>query len=1676
MLVSLTVGKVDAGVAVLLTEDKRLIEFPSILLPSDIHSGSIVDINVSRNQHAEVIAEQKFTALQQDILNAFGSRSPSPPVLRCRNATQTSVVLEWDPVDLATAELRSLSLYRNGSKAGNIPIGKLSTKISGLAMDTVYTFHLVLRTSAGQFTSEKVEVRTHKLTDLHGITITPGVMPSQLKDSLAETVNKIGAKMIDAVRIDTTHFVCTEPRGQAWEKAVEMNIPVVVPDWVKGCEREGRMVPARSYYLDADPSKRSIGPSATEQRVQQQARDSPRIEHTPPTPDRATHDRTGRHMGNATHDGDGTESATGADQSSIGGTTLAERPKISKNEDDESDEEDEDHEKRKVGASSEQASASGDATDKHEMLTGDQEDSEEEEDGQEGRGEGKFDEIVAPPFSNRATTSYCQHSANMAEIPIKVKHQGKVYDVEIDTNGKGEDLKVILFSITNVEPENQKVLAKKMVKDDTPLASLGLKPGQIITLMGSPSADVVMQAPKEKMKFAEDMTEEELAQQEGAIPAGLQNTGNTCYANATLQTLRSIPELQQELASYKPSSNSSQAGPSSSMFSAEQLAQVGIGGLGGGNDLTGALRDLYKQMSGTQHGFPPIMFLTTLRQKFPQFAERAKNGHGYAQQDAEEVWSQLIQTLHTSLKLPEGDAQGFKSFVDKYMGGKFEVTTTCDDAPEEESIINMEDFHDLKCNIQGDTNHLSEGLRIALNEKLEKNSPSLGREATYTRQSRISRLPKHLPIHLIRFFWRKDTQKKAKILRKVTFQHEIDVTEFCTEELRKKLIPVRDQIREVRKEEEDIERAKKRQKRMRKEQEEAAALGEGKVRSDEPVQKLKDKEKERENKAKGPASEQELKADKKAAGGDTTMSGTEEETFKTDEQIEKERAESILAAKKKLLEAVHPDLKKDSTANQTGLYELRAVVTHQGSSADSGHYTAYVKKTAPPGKSEDGKWWWFNDEKVSEVESEKIETLAGGGESHSALILLYRAVELPTLPAENGRKYGVATVWLVATLGSRSTLKRVSRKAILDVDVEKACETIMEPEAPMALRLQSNLLYGVTRVYAQQCGYVLNDAEAARSNMRAIFKVMRTAALESDERHKGRADQLVLPDDPNFLPDFDLIPMELDQLDLDVISGGALAAESQSSILSPHNSQATFNSINIPPGPPSYLIGGPAGRGGSLGIRGDSGSGHRASTRLPLEDEGILVDAEGEISIDEASSASRQAVAPQGPVERMQPGSASSIGQVYVGGLAGGDAVEQQYDDGFMPPADDFQPSTDVDNVPSGRAGLGGEAQEQVVSEESASSAPMRRRKQTAPKVMPPDTTLELRNGDLARWNTDYVANMQEANKQKQAARAAALAKENARHWVLGNDSLAALGHSDVLVNGPLEMFSGAKLLEALIRIRLTPGGQKRVHEDDDAENQAVPRKRSRDLNMPSDEIARGIDSEGDGGYMPAVGDDYMSLEVEQGREAATPLDDPRISGAFPWNQSTASRRPTGGLNSGSALGGGVGQQVGISHRRGSRLTSASPLNGRGMPGAATSDDLGQDLPIDAMDGQDFTGLDDFELFGVAAQVDTQTAGQSQWQRAALDSESENFLEFVKTGIEEADQARGEAALGDEEDDALRGSIDFEDLLKPDKNSHIVAAQGLLHVLALGTKNLLSIQQDEAFGPISMKLIDPAGP
>jgi meiotic recombination protein REC8, fungi type len=64
----------------------------------------------------------------------------------------------------------------------------------------------------------------------------------------------------------------------------------------------------------------------------------------------------------------------------------------------------------------------------------------------------------------------------------------------------------------------------------------------------------------------------------------------------------------------------------------------------------------------------------------------------------------------------------------------------------------------------------------------------------------------------------------------------------------------------------------------------------------------------------------------------------------------------------------------------------------------------------------------------------------------------------------------------------------VSRKTIQDVNVRKAVNKIIDPGAPLALRLQGNLLYGVSRVYSQQCTYMLVDAEKLQSDMKLLFR------------------------------------------------------------------------------------------------------------------------------------------------------------------------------------------------------------------------------------------------------------------------------------------------------------------------------------------------------------------------------------------------------------------------------------------------------------------------------------------------------------------------------------------------------------------------------------------------------------
>lgn len=203
----------------------------------------------------------------------FGRVSPEPPRIEVRNVTQTSVTLEWASLKLAKAKLRSLDIYKNSQRLAAIPnpVTNTSTKLSGLSLDTPYTFHLVLKTSAGTYHSNVARVRTHTIADTSGISVCFGTVtdPVLLEDAKA-ALHQIKARWSDKIQIDTTHFVCTTPAmtpsgarasggsvsggpGVEYQRALQLSIPVVQPQWIIACNTEKKMVPIAAYYLGVTP-------------------------------------------------------------------------------------------------------------------------------------------------------------------------------------------------------------------------------------------------------------------------------------------------------------------------------------------------------------------------------------------------------------------------------------------------------------------------------------------------------------------------------------------------------------------------------------------------------------------------------------------------------------------------------------------------------------------------------------------------------------------------------------------------------------------------------------------------------------------------------------------------------------------------------------------------------------------------------------------------------------------------------------------------------------------------------------------------------------------------------------------------------------------------------------------------------------------------------------------------------------------------------------------------------------------------------------------------------------------------------------------------------------------------------------------------------------------------------
>ncbi|XP_042048235.1 ubiquitin carboxyl-terminal hydrolase 6-like [Salvia splendens] len=480
-------------------------------------------------------------------------------------------------------------------------------------------------------------------------------------------------------------------------------------------------------------------------------------------------------------------------------------------------------------------------------------------------------------------------------LKVNVKWQKEVFsNMEVDTTQPPYVFKCQLYDLTGVPPERQKIMVKGgLLKDDSDWSKVGIKEGQKLMMMGT--ADEIVKAPEKGPIFAEDMPEEEQAVAVGHS-AGLVNLGNTCYMNSTLQCLHSVPELKSALIEYPPPVRSNVVDQSS-------------------HSLTIATRELFSELDKNVRPVAPVRFLTALRSKYPQFAQ-LHNGI-YMQQDAEECWTQLLFTLSLALRSSSSseDADALKKFFGIDLVSRIHCAESGEESTETESV------YSLKCHISQEVNHLHEGLKRALKSELEKSSPSLGRTAVYTKDSHINDLPRYLTVQFVRFFWKRETNQKAKILRKVDYPLSLDVYDLCSDDLRKRL--------------------------------------------ELPRRVLRDEE------------------GKKAGLKTNESSSTKDSDVKMTDAEGSSNASGDSSVSAPAGEGATPEIEK----HLTGIYDLVAVLTHKGRSADSGHYVAWVKQ-------ENGKWIQFDDDNPIPQREEDITRLSGGGDWHMAYICMYKARDI----------------------------------------------------------------------------------------------------------------------------------------------------------------------------------------------------------------------------------------------------------------------------------------------------------------------------------------------------------------------------------------------------------------------------------------------------------------------------------------------------------------------------------------------------------------------------------------------------------------------------------------------------------------------------------------------------------
>ncbi|XP_019261505.1 PREDICTED: sister chromatid cohesion 1 protein 4 isoform X2 [Nicotiana attenuata] len=117
------------------------------------------------------------------------------------------------------------------------------------------------------------------------------------------------------------------------------------------------------------------------------------------------------------------------------------------------------------------------------------------------------------------------------------------------------------------------------------------------------------------------------------------------------------------------------------------------------------------------------------------------------------------------------------------------------------------------------------------------------------------------------------------------------------------------------------------------------------------------------------------------------------------------------------------------------------------------------------------------------------------------------------------KKGPLGTIWIAAHLE-----RKLRKNQVADTDIGVSVDSILFPEAPIALRLSSHLLLGVVRIYSRKVGYLFDDCSEALLKVKQAFRS--TAVDLPPEESKAPYHSITLPEtfelDDFELPDNDI--------------------------------------------------------------------------------------------------------------------------------------------------------------------------------------------------------------------------------------------------------------------------------------------------------------------------------------------------------------------------------------------------------------------------------------------------------------------------------------------------------------------------------------------------------------------------